>query len=64
LYSITDGSSALFLDACSLLYSLALIHIAKRKRQNQKVEPELVPHNERSFLRKYLNKTPKLVDIA
>jgi hypothetical protein len=29
-----------------------------------KVEPELVPHEERSFLKKYLNKTPKLVDLA
>jgi hypothetical protein len=29
-----------------------------------KVEPELVPHEERSFFKKYLNKTPKLVDLA
>jgi hypothetical protein len=27
-----------------------------------KVEPELVPHIERSFFKTYLNKTPKLVD--
>lgn len=29
-----------------------------------KVEPELVPQSKRSFLKMYLNKTPKLVDKA